>query len=93
MATRLVFCIGLRANSSLRKPQHPKNIDNPEKIDYKLEASMATLSMLTILKKQKHYQQALAVIQILESKNIDPKLIAKEKKEIQSIIKKTINSA
>ena len=79
--------------NTLKTSPIKKNIDNPEKIDYKLESSMATLSMLTILKKQKHYQQAMAVIHILESKNIDPQRIAKEKEEIQSIIKKPIYSA
>jgi hypothetical protein len=58
-----------------------------ESINYKLEKSMATLSMLTILKKQKHYKQALVVLNILESKNIDPPRIIKEKQEIQSLIK------
>ena len=57
-------------------------------IDYKLESSMATLSMLNILKNQKHYHQALSVIHVLESKNIDPQRIAKEKKDIQLLIKK-----
>tara|TARA_Y100000588_G_scaffold362808_1_gene424858 strand:- start:1737 stop:2438 length:702 start_codon:yes stop_codon:yes gene_type:complete len=60
-----------------------------EKIDYKLESSMATLSMLNILKNQKHYHQALSVIHVLESKNIDPPRIAKEKREIKLLIKKS----
>ena len=50
---------------------------------------MATLSMLNILKNQKHYRQALSVIHVLESTNIDPPRIAKQKREIQLLIKKS----
>ena len=32
MATRLDLCIGPRANSSIRKPKHPKNIDDQNRI-------------------------------------------------------------
>ena len=51
---------------------------------------MATFSMLTILKSQKHYQQAMAVLNMLESKNIALDRVKKERKEIESLIKKHV---
>ena len=57
-----------------------------EKVDYNLEESMATFTMLQVLKSQKHYQQALAVLKMLESKNMDAGRISKERGEIQSIL-------
>ena len=42
-----------------------------EEIDYDLEESMATFTMLQVLKSQKHYQQALAVLKMLEEKKMD----------------------
>ena len=59
--------------------------------NYAIEESMATLTMLRVLKKQKSYQQALLVINMLESKNIALDLINKERKEILALIK--INNA
>ena len=63
-------------------------LDAIKKIDYKVGGSMATFSMLTILKSQKHYQQAMAVLNMLESKKIDLDRVKKEKREIESLIKK-----
>ena len=64
------------------------NLDRIKNIDYKMGGSMATFSMLTILKSQKHYQQAMAVLNMLESKNIDLDRVKKEKRAIESLIKK-----
>ena len=47
---------------------------------------MATFSMLHVLKSQKHYQQALAVLKMLESKNMDEDRISKERGEIQALL-------
>jgi len=58
-----------------------------ENIDYELEESMATFTMLHVLKTQKHYQQALAVLNMLESKNMDDSRISKERSEINSLLK------
>ena len=55
-------------------------------IDYKIEQSMATFTMLQVLKSQKHYQQALVVLNMMESKNMDIDRISKERKKIQSIL-------
>jgi len=57
-----------------------------EEIDYDLEESMATFTMLKVLKSQKHYQQALAVLKILETKKLDVERISKERIEIQSLL-------
>ena len=59
-----------------------------EDIDYDMEKSMATFTMFQILKSQKHYQQAMEVLKMLESKNMDSERISKEWSEIQSILKR-----
>jgi len=53
---------------------------------YNLEESMATFTMLQVLKSQKHYQQALAVLKMLEEKKMDVDRISKERGEIQSLL-------
>ena len=55
-------------------------------LDYKVEESMATFTMLQVLKSQKHYHQALAVLKMLSSKNINPERIKEEEKEILSLL-------
>ena len=57
-----------------------------EEADYDLEESMATFTMLQVLKSQKHYQQALAVLKILEAKKMDIDRISKERGEIKSLL-------
>ena len=57
-----------------------------EEKDYNLEESMATFTMLQVLKSQKHYQQALAVLKMLEEKKMDVDRISKERGEIQSLL-------
>ena len=57
-----------------------------EEADYDLEESMATFTMLQVLKSQKHYQQALAVLKMLETKKMDVDRISKERGEIQSLL-------
>ena len=57
-----------------------------EEIDYNLEESMATFTMLQVLKSQKYYQQALAVLKMLESKNMDAVRITRERDEINSLL-------
>ena len=57
-----------------------------EEIDYDLGKSMATFTMLQVLKSQKHFQQALAVLKILEAKKLDVDRISKERIEIQSLL-------
>ena len=81
------------------KPNNNKNTqtNKTDKIDkvalsdnnikYNLEKSMATLTMVKVLKSQKHYHQALDVLDILKQKNIDLELIESERKNIVSKIK------
>ena len=57
-----------------------------EEADYDLEESMATFTMLQVLKSQKHYQQALAVLKMLEAKKMDIDRISKERGEIKSLL-------
>ena len=47
---------------------------------------MATFTMLQVLKSQKYFHQALAVLQMLESKNMDADRISNERNEILSLM-------
>jgi len=53
---------------------------------YKIVESMATFSMVGVLKSQKHFHHALAVLEILQSKGRDSERISGEKAEIQRLI-------
>ena len=54
---------------------------NPEK-KYKIEKAMATLTMAQVLESQRHYHEALAVLDVLESNGKDSNQIARKKEEI-----------
>ena len=54
---------------------------------YKIVESMATFTMVKVLKSQKHFHQALAVLEILKAKGRDGERIAGEKAEIGLLIK------
>ena len=95
-----VECLGWLENISSelqieKKTPVPKNIDDHvsngvpiliENIDYDIEESMVTFTMLQVLKSQKHYQQALVVLKMMESMNMDSDRILKERNEIQSLL-------
>jgi hypothetical protein len=51
---------------------------------------MATFTMVQILKSQKHYHQALAVLDVLKLNGRDSDQIAKEKNDIQQLLKNSI---
>ena len=54
---------------------------------YEIVESMATFTMVTVLKSQKHFHQALAVLEILKAKGRDGGRISGERTEIQQLIK------
>ena len=95
-----VECLGWLENISSefqieKKTPVPQNIDDHvsngvpiliENIDYDIEESMVTFTMLQVLKSQKHYQQALVVLKMMESMNLDSDRILKERNEIQSLL-------
>ena len=58
----------------------------PEEIVFDVSVSMATFTMVGILKSQKKYQQALAVLRRLEEKNADPKRIMDERKALEKLL-------
>ena len=57
---------------------------------YEIVESMATFTMVGVLKSQKHFHQALAVLEILKSKGWDGERISGEKAEIQQLINDSI---
>ena len=54
---------------------------------YNINESMATFTMVQVLKQQRSYQQALLVLDMLESKKNNLKRINKERISINSLIK------
>ena len=56
-----------------------------EKI-YKIEKTMATLTMAQVLESQRHYHEALAVLDVLESNGQDSSQITQKKEEILQLI-------
>jgi tetratricopeptide (TPR) repeat protein len=54
---------------------------------YEVVESMATFTMVGVLKSQKHFHQALAVLEILKSKGRNSERISGEEAEIQQLIK------
>ena len=71
------------------KPGNNIPIQNP-KLDtekkYKIEKEMATLTMAQVLESQRHYLEALAVLDVLESNGQDSSQIARKKEEILQLI-------
>ena len=55
---------------------------------YEVVESMATFTMVQVLKSQQHFHQALAVLNMLESRGGDSDQIAREKGEVQQLIAK-----
>ena len=71
------------------KPENNAPIQNPNPIkekNYKIEPSMATLTMVQVLKSQQHYHEALAVLDVLESNGQEGKRVARKKEEILQLI-------
>ncbi len=71
------------------KPENNVPIQDPvpkTETLYKIEKAMATLTMAQVLKSQKHYQEALAVLDVLESIGKDNNQIARKKEEILQLI-------
>jgi len=56
---------------------------------YEVVESMATFTMVGVLKSQKHFHQALAVLEILKSKGRNSERISGEEAEIQLLIKES----
>ena len=69
----------------------PKKTTEPiiEK-SYDVVESMATFTMVGVLKSQKHFHQALAVLEILKLKGRNDERISTEKADIQQLIKDSI---
>ena len=81
----------LKSNDQVSN-ETPVVAKSTDDINYKVEESMATFTMLQVLKTQKHYQQALAVLKLLESKNMDADRISKERSEIQALLSEVTTS-
>jgi len=65
----------------------PQKISEEELQSLDISPRMATFTMVNVLKKQKLYQQAIAVLSLLEEKGADSALISQERQSIQKLIK------
>ena len=68
-----------------KKVSIQKTEPNTEK-NYKIEKTMATLTMAQVLESQRHYHEALAVLDVLESNGQDNSQIAQKKEKILQLI-------
>ena len=72
---------------------NPKIVSKPIKDNnYNVKKSMATFTMLKVLKSQKHYKQALTILKMMEAENLDAERILKERSEIQDLLTKASNA-
>ena len=74
------------------KQENNVTIQKPKPViekKYTIEKEMATLTMAQVLKSQRHYQEALAVIDVLESNGQDDGQIAQQKEEILQLMSET----
>ena len=77
-------------DNSLPNSAPIKSPDPETKEQYEITESMATFTMVQVLKSQKHYHQAISVLDILKSNGRDSDRIAKEKNDIQKLLKDSI---
>ena len=71
--------------STETKPEKNVSIQKPKPVTkkiYKIEKAMATLTMAQVLESQRHYHEALSVLDVLESNGHDSGQIARKKEEI-----------
>ena len=68
----------------------PQKISEEELQSLDISKRMATFTMVNVLKKQKLYQQAIAVLSLLEEKGADPALISQERQNLQKLIKDSV---
>jgi len=77
-----------------KKPKLNESLDikttKPKPEIYNVDESMATFTMVQVLKSQNHYNQALAVLNVLESMGRDKKKIDIEKEKIYKYLSESI---
>ena len=79
--------ISVSKKSTPKKETKAKSIVNPPKDRvFDVGVGMATFTMVAVLKSQKHYQQALAVLSRLEEKGADVKRITTERIELELLL-------
>jgi len=77
---------GKEADPPKVKKQAKLVVTPSETLIFDVGVSMATFTMVGVLKSQKNYHQALAVLGRLEEKNADPKRIAKERDILEKLL-------
>jgi len=69
----------------------PQKISEEELQSLDISPRMATFTMVNVLKKQKLYQQAMAVLKMLEEKGADSALLNQERQNLQKLITESQN--
>ena len=77
-------------SKTLPDSTHQKTTEPIIDQSYEIVESMATFTMVKVLKSQKHFHQALAVLEVLKAKGRDGERISGERAEIQQLIKDSI---
>tara|TARA_B000000565_G_scaffold240499_1_gene204699 strand:- start:87 stop:788 length:702 start_codon:yes stop_codon:yes gene_type:complete len=65
---------------------HEKTPIKTEKVVFNVGMGMATFTMVSVLKSQKHYRQALLVLSQLEEKGADTKKIKQERNILEELL-------
>ena len=65
---------------------HEKTPIKTEEVVFNVSMGMATFTMVSVLKSQKHYRQALLVLSQLEEKGADTKKIKQERKILEELL-------
>ncbi len=69
----------------------PQKISEEQLQSLDISPRMATFTMVNVLKRQKLYQQAIAVLSMLEEKGADPALIAQERDNLAKLLQESEN--
>jgi len=75
-----------KKSSPKQEAQSISPVNSPEDRLFDVGMGMATFTMVAVLKSQKHYQQALAVLSRLEEKGADIKRISAERSELKLLL-------
>ena len=89
-STNTAFVSESPPDNNLPRSAPIKSLNPVIKEQYEIVESMATFTMVQVLKSQKHYHQALSVLDVLKSNGRDSDRIAKEKNDIQQLLKNSI---
>ncbi len=84
--TAIEATMGSETDTPKKETKAKLVVSPPEDRVFDVGVSMATFTMVSVLKSQKHYRQALAVLSRLEEKGADVKRITQERAELENLL-------